>query len=132
VLRLQARHLGAGSLGALHDLDLDVLELRLPAAEGLELVLEGLQVLGGAGAGVEARAVARRALTDELHVGLGLGDLALDVAERGAGADELGVEGCGALLELGEAGPLRQVPGGVGDLVESRVDRLEIEQPPLA
>jgi hypothetical protein len=95
-------------------------------------VLERLEVLGRTGAGVEARAVAGRALTDQLHVGLGLGDLALDVAERGARADEIGVEDGGALLELGEVGTLRQVPGGVGDLVESRVDRLQVEQPPLA
>ena len=101
-LRLELGDRRLGVLGALHDLELDVLELGLPPDQRGQLVLDGLQVLGGAGAGVEPGLVAGRPVADQLHVGLGLGDLALDVAELGPGPHQQGVESLGLGLELGE------------------------------
>ena len=95
-------------------------------------MLDRLEVLGRAGAGVEPRLVAGRAVADELHVGLRLGHLALHVVELGARADELVVDEPGLALEVGELRELRQVGALVHDLVEPGVDRLEVEQPLLA
>jgi hypothetical protein len=128
---LEPADVGAQPLGALHHLELDVLEGGLPARERVNLVLESLQVLGGSLACVHPLLVANAAFADELDVGVGLDDLALDVAQRGLRADqvvaaggELGVEG----LQLGK---LRQGRLAVGDLVQARVQRLEVQQPPL-
>ena len=101
-------------------------------ASEVELVLDRLEVLGGAGAGVEPGLVAGGPVAHELHVGLGLGDLALHVAELGARAHELVVDEAGLALEVGDLRELGQVAARVGDLVESRVDGLEVEQPQLA
>ena len=128
---VQLADVGLGGLGPLHDLELDLLELTLTPRERLELVLQGLQVLGGAGAGVEAGAVARGPVAHELDVGLGLGDLALDVAELGAGPDQLVVDEAGLVVEVGELDQLRQVAARVGDLGQPGVDGLQVEQAEL-
>ena len=129
---LELGDVALGGLGALHDLELDVLELALPPGQRGELVLDGLEVLGRAGAGVEPGLVAGRPVTHELHVGLGLGDLALHVTELGARAHQLVVDEAGLALEVGELGELGQVGARVDDLVEPGVDGLEVEQPQLA
>ena len=130
-LGVQLRDRRLGVLGALHHLELDVLELGLPTDQRGELVLDRLEVLGGAGAGVEAGLVASRAVADQLHVGLGLGDLALDVAQLGPGPHQQRVEALGLGLEVGQPGVLGQVLAGVLDLVETGVYRLQVEQSPL-
>jgi hypothetical protein len=95
-------------------------------------VLDRLQVLGRPGAGVEPGLVPGGPVPDELDVGLRLGNLALDVGQGGPGPDQLAVEGGRLPLELGQPGQLRQVLPGVRDLVQARVDRLQVEQAPLA
>ena len=95
-------------------------------------MLDGLEVLGGARAGVQAGPVAGRPVAHQLHVRLGLGDLALDVGQLGARPDELVVDEPRLALEVGQLGELGQMGAGMGDLVEPGVDRLEVEQPQLA
>ncbi len=95
-------------------------------------MLDRLEVLGGAGAGVEPGLVAGGPVAHQLDVGLGLGHLALHVTELGARSHQLVVDEPGLALEVGELRELRQVGARVGDLVESRVDGLEVEQPQLA
>lgn len=95
-------------------------------------MLQRLEILRGPGAGVEPGLVTRRTVADELDVCLGLGHLPLDVAERRAGVDELGVVGSGLLLESGQLLQLRQGRLRVGDLVQPGVDGLQVEQPQLA
>jgi hypothetical protein len=118
----------AERLGALHDLELDVLELGLPPSQRGELVLEGLEVLGGPGPGVEPGSVPGGAVANQLDVGLGLLDLALDVGERGPRVDQLGVEGARLVLQRDDLAMRGQVRRRVLDLVEAGVDGLEVEQ----
>ncbi|GAA1236949.1 hypothetical protein GCM10009657_10780 [Oryzihumus leptocrescens] len=94
-------------------------------------MLEGLQVLGRALPGVQPGLVTGGAVTHELHVGLGLGHLTLHVAVRGAGPDELAVQGAGLHLQRGQLLQLRERGLAVRDLVEARVQRLQVEQSPL-
>ena len=91
-------------------------------------MLDGLEVLGGAGPGVEPGAVAGGAVADQLDVGLRLLDLALDVRQGGPRVDQLGVEGAGLVLERGDLAVRGQVGRRVLDLVEAGVDGLEVEQ----
>ena len=91
-------------------------------------MLDGLEVLGRAGSGVEPGPVAGRAVADQLDVGLGLVDLALDVGQGGPGVDQLGVERARLVLERADLPLLGQVRRRVLDLVETGVDGLEIEQ----
>ncbi|HEU5000081.1 MAG TPA: hypothetical protein VFT68_14160 [Lapillicoccus sp.] len=118
----------AERLGALHDLELDVLELGLATGQRGQLVLDRLEVLGGAGAGVEPGPVAGGAVADQLDVGLRLLDLPLDVGEGGPGVDQLGVEGARLVLQRPDLPVSGQVRGRVLDLVEPGVDGLEVEQ----
>jgi hypothetical protein len=95
-------------------------------------VLEVGQVLGGAdAAGVQQLLVARGALADLVDVLLGLGQLALGVAELGLGGDgqrtQLGQVGV-ALLDLGVLG---QRAPAVGELVEAGVECLQVQQADL-
>lgn len=129
---LELRHPLRQGLGALHHLDLDVLELGLAPGEGDELVLGGGEVLRAALTGVEPGLVTSGAVPDELDVLLRLGQLALDVADGGAGVDELGVDRRQLAPGRGDRCDLRQLRPGMGDLVEPRVDRLQVEQTPLS
>ena len=90
-------------LQPLHDLQHDVLEVGLAPAEGRDLVLEALQLLGrGDLAGVEPLLVAGGAGPDLVDVPLGLAQLARDVALLGLGADQV-------VAQLGQpASPARQ------------------------
>jgi hypothetical protein len=129
--RLEPGDVGGQGLGALHHLELDVLERGLPACERLNLVLEGLHVLCRSLARVHPGLVAAAALAYELNVGVGLGDLALDVVQSRLGADPVTVQ-CGHLnLERAQLGKLGQGRLAVRDLVQSRVQRLQVEQTPL-
>ena len=119
-------------LGPLHDLELDVLELGLAPRERRQLVLQCLEVLGAALAGVEPRLVAGGAVAHELDVLVGLRQLALDVTGRRARVDDVRLER--AELAPGRLDGRRLGQGGLGvrDLVETRVDGLQVEQAPLA
>src|SRR5690606_27678748 len=75
---LELGEVGLDRLGALHDLELEVLELALAPGEGLELVLERLEVLRRAGSRGEPGLVAGGPVADLLDVGLGLAQLPLD------------------------------------------------------
>ena len=124
----QDRDVLAKGLGPLHDLELDVFQLGLAARQRGQLVLQRLEILGGAGSGVEAGAVAGGAVADQLDVGLGLLDLTLDVGQGGARVDQLGVERPRLVLQRRDLAVLGQVRRRVGDLVEPHVDGLEVEQ----
>ena len=95
-------------------------------------MLECSEVLRAALTGVEPGLVACCTVADQLDVLLRLGQLALDVADGGAGIDELGVDRGQLAPGRGDRGDLGQVRPGMGDLVEPRVDGLQVEQTPLA
>lgn len=95
-------------------------------------MLQGLQVLGGAGASIEPGLVPGRPIPDELDVGLGLGDLALHVTQGGLRAEVLVGQQPGLTFEVGEFGVRRQVRPGMGDLAEPGIDGLDVEQASLA
>ena len=131
-LPLELGHGGGEPLGALHHLELDVLELGLAPGQRVDLVLQGLHVLGGPLTGHQPALVAGRAVADQLHVGVGLGDLALHVGLGGAGPHEVVVEHGEAAGDLVELALFGQGGGAVGDLVQAGVDGLQVQQPPLA
>ena len=80
----------ARPLDPLHDLELDVLEVGLPAGQRLQLGLQGLQLLGVADrAGVQQLLVARHALAHLLDVVLGPGCRARGRSPIGLGGDDL-------------------------------------------
>lgn len=91
-------------------------------------MLDRLQVLGRARPGVEPRLVTGCPVADQLHVSLGLVDLALHVGQGRARVDELRVQGPGLVLEGQDLLVLGQRGGCVPDLVQPRVDRLQVKQ----
>ena len=121
----------ADLLCPLHDLELDVLEGGLASREGLELVLEGLEVLRAALAGVEPGLVASSAVSDLLHVGVCAGKLTLDVGHLGLRHDDGVLDRAQPSLGLLELRLLRDTRAGVGELLEPGVELLEVEQPQL-
>lgn len=128
LVALQDRDVLAKRLGAFHDLELDVLQLRLPARQRGQLVLQRLKILGRTGPRLEPSAVARRAVANQLDIRLRLLDLALHVGERRTRVDQLGVEGPRFVLQRRNLTVLGQVRRRVVDLVEASVDGLEVEQ----
>ena len=79
-----------------------------------------------------SRAWSRAARTrDLLDVGLGLGQLALEVADRGPAGDQRGVQVAHLRVELDQARQLRQRPPLVRDLVQPGVELLDVEQSAL-
>jgi len=94
-------------------------------------VLEGLHVLGGSLTGLHACLVAGAAFAHELDVGVGLGDLALDVTDGGLGADQVVVQDRGLGVEVAQLSELGQVGLAVCDLVQARIQRLQVQQTPL-
>ena len=121
-----------GVLGALHHLELDVLQLGLPAGQRRQLVLERLEVLGGAGARSRAAPgrgrrgrgrAARRPRPWRPRAGCR--------RARSGPAPARCPAPSACRLELGEPGALRQALARVRDLVETGVDRLQVEQSPL-
>ena len=94
-------------------------------------MLESLQVLGRPLAGVHPLLVADAAFADELDVGVGLEDLALDVIQRGLRTDQVVAAGGELGVESLQLGKLGQGRLAVRDLVQARVQRLQIKQTPL-
>ena len=131
-LGLQSRDVGLQPLGALHHLEFDVLQLTLPPGQRHEFVLDRLQVLGRAGAGIEAALVALGAVAHQLHIRLGLGHLALDVIQRRLGQGHLTVQGRRLLSERRELGVVGQRGPRVIELVQTGVESLQVQQPQLA
>src|SRR6478735_6144780 len=130
--RLQLGDARGQRLGPLHDLELDLLELGLAPGEGRQLVLEGLEVLGAALARVEPRLVAGGTVPDELDVLVRLRQLTLDVTGRRAGVDDVRLERSELTPSRLDGRRLGQGGLGVRDLVQTRVDGLQVEQAPLA
>lgn len=136
LLRFRTALLGAlqvalEALGALHDLQLDLLELVLSPGERLQLVLHALEVFRAPLTGVEPLLRTRRAVPDELDVLVGLGDLALDVGKGRTRQDDLLFERRGTGGGLVELLQDRQRALPVSELVEASVELLQIEQSPL-
>ena len=129
--RLEPADVGGQTLGALHHLQLDVLERGLPAGERVNLVLESLHVLRRSLTRVHPSLVASAALAHELNVGVRLGDLTLDVVESRLGADQVIVQYGHLISEHTQLGQRGQGRLAVRDLVQSRVQRLQIKQTPL-
>jgi hypothetical protein len=94
-------------------------------------MLEGLHVLGGPLAGLHACLVACAAFADELNICIGLDDLALDVTQSCLGTDQVVVQDGRLCVEPAQLGKLGQVCLAVGNLVQARVQRLQIQQTPL-
>ena len=118
-----------GGLAAFHDLQNDVLQVRLAAGQRADLVLEVLELTRRTDlAPVEALLVARGACRDLINIRLGLRLLARDVALFGLRGDEEVLQ----LREPGRGGRdlfmLRQSSALVIELVEAGVVRLQFEQ----
>jgi len=94
-------------------------------------MLEGLHVLCGSLTSVHPGLVTNRAFAHELHVGVGLGDLALDVLQSRPGPDQVIVDRGELSVENAQLGKLGQGRLAVRDLVQSRVQRLQVQQAPL-
>ncbi len=94
-------------------------------------MLQALQLLRSAGPLVQPGPVASSAVADQLHVGLRLGQLALDVLVCRAGQGELSAHDARLVLELGDLLALGQTRARVGELVEPGVQCLHLEQPVL-
>ena len=131
VRRLELREGLLVRLEALHDVELDLLEDALPARERLELGDERLRVLRPDLAGVQAGLVAGGARPHLLHVALGLGQLAPEVAHRRPRLHELAAQVLELGVELGDARVLRQVLALVRELLGTRVELLDVEQAEL-
>ena len=94
-------------------------------------MLEGLHVLCGSLTGVHPGLVANTTFSHELNVRVSLSYLALDVVQGGLGPDQIIVHSVHLSVEDAQLGKLRQGRLTVRDLVQSRVQRLQIQQTPL-
>jgi len=92
---------------------------------------EGLHVLCGSLTGLHPGLVADTAFAHELYVGVGLGNLALDITQGRAGPDQVVVQNGGLSVEHTQLGKLGQGRLAMRDLVQSRIHRLQIQQTPL-
>ncbi len=114
-------------LDAFHDGELDVLEIGLPFAQGGQFGLEPRDVLH-AGGGLETLHVARDAGLDDLDVRLDALELETGVLERPV----VGDAGEPRLLRLdperGDRRELREGVRPVRELLQLRIDRLELEE----
>src|SRR5690606_28456175 len=131
LLPLELGEPALGLLQALHDLELDLLQVGLAPGELLQLGLERLGVLRGDGARVEARLVAGGALTHLFDVALGLGQLPPGVGDGGAFLDLGPPQVLQAGLELGERLEHGQAAALVVELGGTGVERLHVEQTAL-
>jgi len=93
--------------------------------------MKSLHVLGGSLSRVHASLVPGAALAHELHVGFGLDNLALNIIQRGLGADQVVVQQGRLGLETAQLRKLGKRRLAVIDLVQARVEGLQIQQPPL-
>src|SRR5665647_2129614 len=94
-------------------------------------MLEGLHVLGGPLAGFHACLVACAAFADKLNVGVRLDDLTLNVTQGRLRPDQVVVQTGALSAEREQLTKLGQVCLAVCDLVQARVQRLQIQQTPL-
>jgi hypothetical protein len=94
-------------------------------------MLQRLHVLRGSQACVHPGLVANRPLAHELHVRVGLGDLALHILQGRPRPHEIVVDGGDLSLETAQLGKLGQGRLAVCNLVQPRVQRLQIQQTPL-
>ena len=117
-----------GVLELFHDLELDVLERRLPPGQRGDLALQLLELpRRGYLAGVEPVLVAVLSLAHLVDIGVGPLLLLLQVRHLGLGRD-LGIAQPAVLGGQGiQFGDLRQRTAPVCELVEFRVQRLELE-----
>jgi hypothetical protein len=118
-----------GVLELFHDLELDVLERRLPPAQRGDLALQLLELpRRGHLAGVQPALVAVLSLAHLVDIGIGPLLLLLEVRHLGLGRN-LGIAQPAVLGGQGiQFGDLRQRPAPVGELVEFGVQRLELKQ----
>jgi hypothetical protein len=94
-------------------------------------VLQGLHVLRGSLTCVHPSLVACGAFAHKLYVGVGLGDLALDILQGRSGPDQIIVQDGQLSVKNAQLGKLGQGCLAVCDLAQARVQRLEIQQTPL-
>jgi hypothetical protein len=94
-------------------------------------MMQGLHVFGGPLTSLHSRLVPGAAFAHELDVGLGLRNLALDVIEGSPGADQVVVQCRGLGVESAQLDKLGQRRLAVCDLVQTRVERLKVQQAPL-
>jgi hypothetical protein len=87
-------------------------------------MLERLHVFGSSLTCVHPGLVANGALAHKLYVGVGLGDLALDILKSRPGPHQVIVHGGYLSIKNPQLGNLGQRRPAVGDLVQSRVQRL--------
>ena len=92
-------------------------------------MLQALQLLGrGHLPGVHPLLVALGPDPHLVDVALGLAQLAAEVARLGLGADDLVAQRGDPRLELGQRGVLGQSRPAVRELVDARVESLDVEQ----
>ena len=121
------------ALPALHQLEHDLLEIALPAAQRLDLGLQGGQLAGGGHLpGVQPGAVPVDPGPDLLDVALCPILLPGQVAELGLGHDDLVFELAGPGLQAGELGDFGQAAPTVVEAAELGVEVGQFEQPKLA
>ena len=122
----------ARAVDALHDLQLHVLEVGLASGQGVELGLDGLQLLGVAdAAGIEKVPVAGDPVENLLYVLIRAGLVSLEVAEDGRRGDRLVADARQTSLQLAETGSVGQGVGAVLDLRQPGVVILEIQEAEL-
>jgi L-amino acid N-acyltransferase YncA len=90
-------------------------------------MLEGLHVLRCSLTCIHPSLVANTALTDELHVGVGLGYLSLDILQSRSCANQIIVHSGYLRVEDAQLGNLGQGRLAVRDLVQSRIQCLQIQ-----
>ena len=94
-------------------------------------MLECLHVFGSALARVHPGLVADTTFAHQLYVGVGLGDLTLDIGQGRPGPDQVIIDSGQLGLQSAQLGELGQGCPAMCDLVQSRVQRLQIQQTPL-
>ncbi|NDB18008.1 MAG: acyltransferase [Actinobacteria bacterium] len=118
----------AGVLEPLHDLQLDILQLRLPTAKRFDLVREILEFLGRDRAGVHELLVALDACAHLLDVSLGPGLLPRDVGGLGPGGYRTIVCELQFHLCLTQLRALLNARARPLNLPHSSVERLHVKQ----
>ena len=129
---LELGDVALGGLGALHHLELDVLELALPPGSEVSscwMAWRSLAEPVPASSRAWSRAArSRTSCTSDSALATSRCTSPSSVRERTSWSSMRRALPC----EVGELGELRQVAARVGDLVEPGVDGLEVEQPQLA
>lgn len=123
---------GSGALDPLHDLQLDVLEIRLTADEVLEFGGDGLELLGIADrSGVQQFLVTAASLAHLLDISIRLLLLDLEVTGDRLRRHDLITRSRQAGLDVRQGGSVGKMSGLVGELGHAGVLLLEVEQAQL-